>query len=59
VFLKGHVRRKDGKTHRYYSLVESIRTARGPQHRVLAYLGELNISTETTWRKAISVFNGD
>jgi transposase len=59
VFLKGHVRRKDGKTHRYYSLVESVRTARGPQHRVLAYLGELNISTETTWRKAISVFNGD
>ena len=59
MFLKGHVRRKDGKTHRYYSLVESVRTARGPQHRVLAYLGELNISTETTWRKAISVFNGD
>jgi len=59
VFLKGHVRRKDGKSHRYYSLVESVRTSRGPQHRVLAYLGELNASTETTWRKAISVFNGD
>ena len=59
MFLKGHVRRKDGKSHRYYSLVESVRTSRGPQHRVLAYLGELNASTETTWRKAISVFNGD
>ncbi len=59
MFLKGHLRRKDGKSHRYYSLVESVRTARGPQHRVLAYLGELNFSTEKTWRKAISIFNGD
>jgi transposase len=59
VFLKAHPRRKDGKSHQYYSLVESVRTSRGPQHRVLAYLGELNASTETTWRKAISIFNGD
>jgi hypothetical protein len=51
VFLKAHPRRKDGKSHQYYSLVESVRTSRGPQHRVLAYLGELNASTETTWRK--------
>ena len=59
MFLKGHLRRKDGKSHRYYSLVESVRTARGPQHRVLAYIGELNSSGEKTWRKAISIFNGD
>ena len=26
---------------------------------MLAYLGELNASTETTWRKAISIFNGE
>ncbi len=38
-------RSKDGKDHRYYSLVESVRTSRGPQHRTLAYLGELNGST--------------
>jgi len=59
VFLKAHARRKDGKFHRYYSLTESVRTSRGPQHRVLAYLGELNASTGKTWRKAISLFNGD
>ena len=59
MFLKAHPRRKDGKSHQYYSLVESVRTSRGPQHRVLAYLGELNASTETTWRKAISIFNGE
>jgi transposase len=58
VFLKTHARKKDGKTHRYYSLVESMRTVRGPQHRTLAYLGELNGSTEGVWRKTIAVFNG-
>jgi len=58
VFLKSHSREKDGKRHRYFSLVESVRTARGPQHRTLAYLGELNGSSESAWRKTISVFNG-
>jgi hypothetical protein len=59
VFLKSHLRQKDGKRHQYYSLVESVRTARGPQHRTLAYLGELNGSSEAAWRKTISVFNGE
>jgi hypothetical protein len=59
VFLKTHSRRKDGKSHQYFSLVESVRTARGPQHRTLAYLGELNGTTEAAWRKTISVFNGE
>lgn len=59
VFLKAHRRGKDGKQHRYYSLVESVRTARGPQHRTLAYLGELNATVEAAWRKSISVFNGE
>ena len=59
MFLKVHHRTKDGKDHRYYSLVESVRTSRGPQHRTLAYLGELNGSTESAWRKSIAVFNGE
>jgi len=59
VFVKSHTRTKDGKTHRYYSLVESVRTARGPQHRTLAYLGELNATAEAAWRRNIAVFNGD
>jgi transposase len=59
VFLKVHHRTKDGKGHRYYSLVESVRTSRGPQHRTLAYLGELNGSAEGAWRKSIAVFNGE
>ena len=59
MFLKVHHRSKDGKDHRYYSLVESVRTSRGPQHRTLAYLGELNGSTESAWRKSVAVFNGE
>lgn len=59
MFLKTHSRRKDGKAHQYFSLVESVRTARGPQHRTLAYLGELNGTSEAAWRKTISVFNGE
>ena len=59
MFLKTHSRRKDGKAHTYYSLVESVRTSRGPQHRTLAYLGELNGSAERAWRRTISVFNGE
>ena len=58
MFLKAHRRTKDGKRHSYYSLVESVRTARGPQHRTLAYLGELNGSREAAWRRSIAVFNG-
>src|SRR5262249_1467419 len=57
MFLKGARCCKDGKEHRYFSLVESVRTARGPQHRTLAYLGELNACVESGWRRAISVFN--
>jgi len=59
VFIKEHARKKDGKEHRYFSLVESIRTARGPQHRTLAYLGELNAAAEATVRKSIAVLNRD
>ena len=59
MFLKVHQRSKDGKEHHYYSLVESVRTSRGPQHRTLAYLGELNGSAESAWRKSIAVFNGE
>ncbi len=35
-------RRKDGKRHAYWALVESYRAARGPRQRVAAYLGELD-----------------
>ena len=55
-FLRATIRRKDGKDHRYWSLVESKRVSGGRvvQRHVL-YLGEINSSQELAWRKSIEV----
>src|SRR5512140_3799212 len=42
MYLRRCHRRKDGKRHAYWALVESYRTARGPRQRVVAYLGEMD-----------------
>jgi transposase len=57
MFLRPHQRQKDGKDHAYWSLVETVRTARGPRQRTLCYLGELNSSAQARWVKTIEVFN--
>jgi transposase len=49
MFLKRLERRKNGKRHTYWALVESYRTARGSRHRVAAYLGELKKSERDGW----------
>ena len=58
MFLKCSVRRKDGKEHRSWSVVESRRVAKGRvvQRHVL-YLGEINDSQRAAWEKTISVFD--
>lgn len=57
MFLRRHARNKDGKEHSYWSLVETVRTAQGPRHRTVCYLGELNGSAQARWLKTIQVFN--
>jgi transposase len=42
MFLRRYERRKNGKPHTYWALVESYRTAQGSRQRVVAYLGELS-----------------
>lgn len=42
MYLRRCYRKKDGKRHAYWALVESQRTARGPRQRVVAYLGEMD-----------------
>jgi len=42
MFVRPCYRRKDGKRHAYWALVESYRTQRGPRQRVVAYLGQLD-----------------
>lgn len=58
MFLRAKVRKKDGKQHRYFSVVESRRV--GQNHtvqRTVLYLGEINDSQEATWRKTLQVFD--
>ena len=49
MFLRRYRRRKNGKTHSYWALVESYRTGRGSRQRVVAYLGELKRGEENGW----------
>jgi hypothetical protein len=42
MYLRRCYRAKDGKRHAYWTLVQSVRTARGPRQRVVAYLGEMD-----------------
>lgn len=44
MYLRKCNRRKDGKTHSYWALVESYRTERGPRQRIVSWLGELDES---------------
>jgi transposase len=57
VFLRPHNRKKDGKDHTYWSLVETIRTPDGPRQKTLCYLGELNSSAQARWLTTVEVFN--
>jgi transposase len=56
MFLRSTIRRKDGKEHRYWSVVEARRVAGGRVvQRPVLYLGEINSSQEQAWRKSIEV----
>jgi transposase len=56
MFLRCQRRKKDGKVHEYWSIVESRRLGDGrvAQRQVL-YLGEINASQREAWRKTIEV----
>jgi hypothetical protein len=44
MFIRPCYRRKNGKRHAYWALMESYRTQRGPRQRIVAYLGQLDES---------------
>ena len=58
MFLRATTRKKDGKEHRYFSVVENRRVSGGRvlQRHVL-YLGEINGSQELAWRRSIEVLD--
>jgi transposase len=60
MFLRSNTRIKDGKQHRYYTVVESRRLQSGKvvQRQVL-YLGEINDSQQAAWRRTLEVFDED
>ena len=57
MFLRAKSRLKDGKVHRYWSIVENRRT-RGNRivQRQVLYLGEINDNQHAAWCKTIEVF---
>src|ERR1700751_3955984 len=58
MYLRFNRRRKDGKEHRYWNIVESKRCAGGKvvQRQVL-YLGEINDGQREAWSRAIEAFD--
>jgi transposase len=60
MYLRSTRRKKDGKLHRYFSVVESRRLSTGHvAQRTVLYLGEINDKQEASWRKSLSVFDDD
>lgn len=58
MFLRTTNRRKDGKDHRYFSVVENRRLASGKTaQRTVLYLGEVNDNQQAAWRKTLEVFD--
>jgi hypothetical protein len=57
MFLRCSTRKKNGKEHRYWSIVENKRCASGKvvQRHVL-YLGEINDRQQAAWQKSIDIF---
>lgn len=58
MFLRHNIRKKDGKIHRYWSVVENrrLRTDHCTQRTVL-YLGEINDTQQAAWHKSLEVIN--
>jgi len=61
LFLRNTNRKKDGKQHRYFSVVENQRLAATNKvaQRTVLYLGEINDTQQAAWRKTLAVFDED
>jgi transposase len=57
MFLRSTSRKKNGKEHRYWSIVENRRCASGKiVQRHVFYLGEINDQQQAAWQKSIEIF---
>lgn len=58
MFLRFNTRKKDGKTHRYWSIVENRRLRAGhTTQRTVLYLGEINDTQQVAWRRSLDALN--
>jgi len=60
MFLRHKIRRKDGKEHRYWSIVENRRVSGGRTvQRQVLYLGEINDSQQAAWCRSIEALDAN
>ena len=60
MFLRSYKRKKNGKWHEYFSVVENRRVVSGGTvQRTVLYLGEITSSQENAWQKTLEVFDAD
>ena len=58
MFLRHNKRLKDGKEHRYWSVVENRRiSSKRTVQKTLLYLGEINDSERASWTRAIEAID--
>ncbi len=58
MFLKRiNAKSKKGKKQTYWALVKSVRTATGPRHQVVSYLGELQAGEKSEWANLARIVN--
>jgi len=58
MFVRSYKRKKNGKWHEYFSVVENRRVADGTTvQRTVLYLGEITTTQQDTWRKTLEVFD--
>jgi Transposase DDE domain len=61
MFLRRHRKHAHGETYEYWSLVKTVRTARGPRHQVVARLGKLDgaeVSAARSWQDLDALLEG-
>jgi len=61
MYLRRYSKKVDGGEYGYWSLVESVRTARGPRQRVVASIGKLpglDKEERVGWEEIVRILNG-
>lgn len=61
MFLKRNRRNIGGETYEYWSLVQTVRTARGPRHKLIAHLGKapgLDCAKRRGWESVMDMLDG-